>query len=334
MNVKFKSLIRRIISFVRRLKWKEIFIFLFFLFLSFGFWFLQTLQEDYERRIELPLRIKNIPVNSVVSDETPKILNIVVKDKGSNIIYYTWRKNFFPVDVYLPENFTSPSYPNNIKISRTTLEAALSKQLLSSTSIISIEPYELSIKIENLVDKDVSIIPDLYIQTKQGFQVSDTIRLSNGKVKLYGNMKHLDTIDYIKTKQIKLKNVDKSKDLTVDLVIPEGLKADRESVKVSIPVEEFTEKRIQLPVQAYDIPSNFILRIFPSDVEVICNIPISKYKELTSGELSVEIPFDDFRQKQQTGKLTLNLSHKPSWVVDPVIVPDEVEFIIEQIKND
>ena len=44
---------------------KESLIFLFFFIISFGFWLLQTLKNDYEADFHIPVRLKNVPDNVV-----------------------------------------------------------------------------------------------------------------------------------------------------------------------------------------------------------------------------------------------------------------------------
>jgi hypothetical protein len=319
-------------DFFRNQQWKEILIFLFFLLLSAGFWFLQSLQQDYERNIELPVRYKNVPSKWILSEDNPKKINILVKDKGTTLIYYSWNAHFLPVDISV-SNF-SQSSDHALHVTTRTLETMLSKQLISSTSILSIEPSEIHIKYDSLSNRMATVVADVIVQTKPGFQVCDRIKISHPEVCLYGSSKALDTLGYIKTKRTTIENVSETKELTVALDLPAGVKSDHETVNLTIPVEEYTEKRLRLPILCFDLPSGYALRLFPSVVEVICNIPLSLFKELTENDLEIQIPFYDFQKYQSTGKVPVKLTKKPSWVVNTVIVPDEVEFIIEQLRHD
>ena len=48
INQSFKSARIKINAFLRRQRWKEALIFFSFVLLSFGFWLLQSLQQEYE----------------------------------------------------------------------------------------------------------------------------------------------------------------------------------------------------------------------------------------------------------------------------------------------
>jgi hypothetical protein len=315
-------------TFPNNKKWKEIVIFLVFLLLSFGFWFLQTLQQDYEKKIELPLKMRNVPKNWIISDESAQEVRFVLKDKGTTLMYYVWKSSFSPIDVSL-ENISASS-DSTVEITNRMIRSAMDRQLASSTVIVSIDPSDITVKYNKLSSKTVPVIPDLKVVTKQGFQVSDSIIIENQFVTLYAGRKVLDKVDVIKTKPVVLNNISKTKEVTAELNLPEGVKVDNETVKVTVPVEEYTEKTFRLPVLCMDLPEGFKLRIFPSSVEVICNIPVSHFKELTEDLLEIHVPFQIFKDSQQTGKLPLKLTGKPDWLKYARVAPESVEFIIEQ----
>ena len=311
----------------RRQQWKEIFIFLFFLLLSFIFWFIQTIQLDYEQRIELPLRYKNVPAEWVLSEHNPDKISVLLKEKGTTLLYYYWKHRFHSIDISVS------SLPNvsdsTLQISNRMIEAELSKQLIASASILSFEPREIDLLYETLCNRSKPVTPQVSVSMRQGFQLSDNITVSPSTVLLYGSSRVLDALIEVKTKLVTLEDVSKTRELTVQLDLPAGIKADTETVMLTIPVEEFTEKKLQLPVQCPDIPAKYVLRMFPSSVDIICNVPLSQFRELTEEKLEIVIPFARFEENQVTGKIPVTISRKPGWLSNPVIVPNELEFIIE-----
>lgn len=328
----WESMLLKTGAFFRRQQWKEFLIFLFFLLLSFSFWFLLSLQQDYERQIEVPLRYKNVPSEWVLSENNPKTINILLRDKGTTLMYYSWNAHFNPVDISvagLPQ-----LSEHTLHITNRMLETAMAKQLISSTTILAIEPRDIEVRYDSLGSRVVPLVADVQILTMPGFQVSDSIRLSQTEVRLYGSSSMLDTLFEVRTKHLTLENVSKTSEVSVGLQLPAGVKADYETVKLTVPVEEYTEKKIQLPVLCLDIPEAFVLRMFPSNVEVICYIPVAKFRDLTTNDLEIVIPFEEFEDNQATGKIPIRLTRKPAWVIKTAVVPNELEFIIEQAKHD
>ena len=322
-----ESILRNVGVFFRRQQWKEIFIFLFFLLLAFVFWFMEVLQQDYEQRIVFPVRYKNMPVEWVLSEQAPKTVSVLIKEKGANLLYFFWSPRFRSVDISvsdLPRNSDS-----TLQISNQMLESELAKQLMASASIISFQPREIELLYDTLSNRLVPVSPQVSVTMRQGFQQSDSITVSPSGTLLYGSSRVLETLKEVRTKPITLDDVSATREMTVQLILPPGVKAEIETVKVTIPVEEFTEKKILLPVQCLDIPANYILRIFPSSVEVTCNVPLSQFRELTDDKIEIVIPFAGFTENQATGKIPVRLTRQPTYVTNPVVVPNELEFIIE-----
>ena len=69
-------------------KSREFLIFLFFFLIAGGFWLLQTLNNDYEAEFSIPVRMKDLPNNVVLTSEPPSELRVRVKDKGTVLLNY------------------------------------------------------------------------------------------------------------------------------------------------------------------------------------------------------------------------------------------------------
>ena len=111
-----------------------------------------------------------------------------------------------------------------------------------------------------------------------------------------------------------------------------GVTTHTESVSVIIPVEEYTEKTLEIPVHITDVPDIYTIRTFPQSVKVSCNIPISKFKELTEERLSVDLSFK-MLEENVSGTLNVDLSAKPEWVKSYNITPGKIEFLLEVKGN-
>jgi hypothetical protein len=327
-----KLMFRNANVFFRNQQWKEILIFLFFLLLAFIFWLLENLQQDYEQRVELPLHYKNVPPEWILSEDNPAKISVLLKDKGTTLMYFLWGSYFSPINISVSNLSHAPG--QTLHMTAQELETIISKQLISSPSIVSIEPHEITIKYDSLSSRSVPVIANVIVNAKPGFQVSGDIKISHPEIRLYGSRKVLDPLNGIRTKLYTIENASATRELIAELDLPVGVKTNRRTVQLTVPVEEFTEKKIHLPVLCYNIPSGYALRIFPSTVEVACNIPLSLFKELDEEDIKIRLSFDEFEENRLTGKLPVRLTEKPSWVANAVIVPGEVEFIIEQLHHD
>ena len=64
---------------------KQALIFLFFLCLSTVFWFFQALNESYEREFAIPVELRGVPKDVVVTKDLPEAVHVKL-DERDNVI--------------------------------------------------------------------------------------------------------------------------------------------------------------------------------------------------------------------------------------------------------
>lgn len=87
--------LRKIRTFLLSDKFKECLIFLFFVLISFCFWMLQTLDESYQTEFKVPVRLKNVPKEVVLTSDFPDDVRIRVEDRGTVLLNYMLGRTFF-----------------------------------------------------------------------------------------------------------------------------------------------------------------------------------------------------------------------------------------------
>ena len=65
---------------------KEFLVFLFFLFAAFIFWYLTTMNHEYEMTYNVRLELKNIPDNVLVTEPLPKEMKVKLLGE---MVYHT-----------------------------------------------------------------------------------------------------------------------------------------------------------------------------------------------------------------------------------------------------
>jgi hypothetical protein len=324
----FKSVVHPVKAFFQGQQWKETVIFLLFLLLSTGFWYLQSLQEDMELEISLPVKYRNVPSHITLTEDNPQAIVFRVKDKGLAMLGYVWLYKFAPLEVNLKS--LQEGTKGALTVSKKTIESCISRQLTSSTSLLGFEPQTIELHYVELGSKKLPVIADVSVSPEPGFQQAGDITVTPDKVLVYANKTVLDTLHELRTVPAELKNVNRTRELTLRLQNIAGVQMDEREVRVKIPVEEFTEKRLMIPLQCEDLPEHYTLHLFPSEIEVICNVPVSSFGKLTEKDFEIRIPFREFEAGRTTGQLTVRLSKQPSLLIPPALHPETVEFIMEQ----
>ncbi|WP_251968662.1 CdaR family protein [Parabacteroides sp. AD58] len=329
----FKNIVRTchtvlidIKAFLHRQRWKEALIFFCFVLLSFGFWLLQSLQQEYETDMSIPIRYTNVPDDIIFTNKIPQAINIRIKDKGSALLNYTIGQKFRSITI----DMTGLSKESGkFTVDKRYIEAEVQKQVLATTTLYSIEPQAITLRFGMRKSKEFPIVFQGNIQTEKGFLVSSDIQISPSRVTVYASDSILDTIQEIKTVYTEIKNGKKSITRVVALEPIEGTNFETNNVSVTIPIEEYTEKMLSIPVTVTGVPVNYKIRTFPQAVEVACNIPISRFKELTEDMFTVEVPYAQL-EENVSGSIDVQVTKKPDWVRYCHVSPAKIEFLLEQ----
>lgn len=129
-----------------------------------------------------------------------------------------------------------------------------------------------------------------------GFQLSGDIQINPQKINAYATAAILDTLTSVKTAFTEVKKANKNITRTVQLIKVDGVNFDPENVSITIPIEEYTEKTLEIPVSCSHIPPHYTVRMFPAVVKVTCSVPLSRFKGLSEDMFSIHIPFEDLEQ--------------------------------------
>ena len=139
----------------------------------------------------------------------------------------------------------------------------------------------------------------------------------------------LDTLRNVQTVFTEIKKSNKTIQRTLQLQPIPGTTFEPTSVSVTIPIEAYTDKTVEVPVVCTDVPPHYTIRMFPSVVKVSCSVPLSRFKQISANDFEIRIHFSDLEQNV-TGTIPLHLNRKPEGVDVAHITPDKIEFILEQ----
>jgi hypothetical protein len=325
----FKSGKRRIKDVLSRQKWKETLIFLFFVLLASGFWILQSLQEEYEIQVTIPVRYKNIPPDISFNQTPPKEIMARIRDKGSVLLNYTVGRNFSGIDI----NMKDMSEKNGVILfTGHEIESGIMKQLIATTNLLHFEPRQIEVHYGIQKNKTLPVVFDGAIHTDPGFSVFGEMVIDPPVVEVYAADAVLDTLKSVKTVYTEITKGNSIITRSIQLQKINGVSTEPNAVTITIPIEEFTEKTLEIAVVCTETPSHYTLRTFPSVVKVTGSVPLSRFKELTEADFSIQVSFDDMKQNV-SGVLPVRLTKKPDWVRHIAVSPDSVEFLLEQSRS-
>ena len=234
-NIKYTylKLSKKIKDFLLSDKSREFLIFLFFFLIAGGFWLLQTLNNDYEAEFSIPVRMKDLPNNVVLTSEPPSELRVRVKDKGTVLLNYMLGKSFFPVNLGFLDY---KGKDNHVKIYASDFEKKILSQLNVSSKILSIKPDTLEYIYSEGKSKLVPVRFQGKVTAGLQYYVSDTI-CKPDSVLVYAPEGILDTITTAYTQNITLENISDTTRRRIPLTSERGVKFVPASVEMTFPVD-------------------------------------------------------------------------------------------------
>lgn len=317
---------RKVKNFLSRVKSKELLTFLFFLCLSFLFWILQSMNEESEATYRIPIRYYNVPEDIVFTTPPPNQVTLRLRDKGIILLNYSLGKEFKPVDIDL-----SPYLSNGkgvIRIKEEQLEGLLKRQLNVSSTLLALAPDTLLISYSKQGDKLVPVRLDASFMAGTQFQVGNDIRITPDSVRVFAARTILDTLEYVDTRYLSLTELSDTVEQKLDLKPIAGAKLVPSDVTIFVPVEEYTEKTMSLPLEVLGVPDTLHLRTFPSTVQLSCFVALRDFKDVVPESFRVSVDYE--KLNKDASRLPVEVLEMPLNVKNVRCKPDSVEFIIEE----
>ena len=321
--------IQKIRKFLLSNKCKECLVFLFFVLVSFAFWMLQTLDDVYQTEFKVPLRLKNVPKEAVLTSELPNEVRVRVEDRGTVLLNYMLGRTFFPV------SFDFNDYRDkgtHVHISSAELLKKVAAQLNVSTHLISVRPDTLDFIYTMGKAKKVPVRLNGEVRAGLQYYVSH-IGFVPDSVIAYAPQEVLDTLTAAYTERVDLENVADTLHKRVSLQKLKGVKFIPAYNDLSVYVDMYSEKTVEVPIVGINFPANKVLRTFPSKVQVTFQVGLMHFKEISSEDFFIGVTYEDIL-KTNGDKLLLTLKSVPDYVSHARIIPASVDYLIEQTEGE
>lgn len=329
-NIKYLYLksSKKIKDFLLSEKSREFLIFLFFFVIASGFWLIQTLNNDYEAEFSIPVRLRDVPNNVVLTSEPPSELRIKVKDKGTVLLNYLLGKSFFPVNL----NFDDyDGQGNHVRIYASEFEKKIQSQLNVSTRLLSMQPDTLEYIYATGKSKLIPVRLSGKVSAARQYYLSDTI-YSPDSVLVYAPANILDTISGAYTQSLNLTDIADTLKQRVSLARIQGAKFVPNAIDIAFPVDIYTEKTVEVPLKGVNFPADKVLRAFPSKVQVTFQVGLSRFSKIQADDFVMNVSYEELL-KSGSDKYTVKLKTIPPGVSHVHIVPAQVDFLIEQTST-
>lgn len=199
-----------------------------------------------------------------------------------------------------------------------------------SGQIIAINPDTLYFDFTNRIIKKVPVKLLLAINYQQQFAQSDHIDIKPEYVTLSGPASKINNISAWPTDSLKLNDIDERVSTRIKLrqVNDGSMVIYPKSVQVDIPVDEFTEKTLEIPVKLLNHNYDNV-KIFPQKVKVTFMVSLGSYAETDEDFFEASADMDLWR-KQGDSRLPVKLTRTPAFCKIVSVEPRNIDFIVKE----
>lgn len=300
--------------------------FIVFLVLSLLFWVLIKLSKTYSDEVTFKLNYINLPTNKVMQVEPLKKVHAIIQSTGFNLLSYNFKPKTLLVDLSAIKQYKNRYYylPNNHLTS-------FKSQLETETQINSVKTDTIFFILGQNISKKIPVILDANLQFKLGYDYDEAIQLIPDSIVVSGPKLQIDTLKFLKTHFLELKNISSKIDKKVKLNTSKysDLKFSLDETRILLNVDKYTEGSIKIPFKVINVPKNYTITTLPKEVQVIYKVGLKNFSKITAESFKIECDY----QLTDNNNLTYL---KPVVVQKPILIrsiklkPDKIDFLIEE----
>ena len=298
------------------------------------FWFLNALNKEYSVELTFPVKYTNLPENKILSNTPPDHFTLKVNSFGFTILRHKFSMAFSPL-VFNVNSFTNKRMETSDNdsfsfISRQFI-TRLSEQVSNELEITEILPDTLFFQFDRIVSRKIKVQPNVSYELKKQHYLNNDITTKPDSVLVSGPESILDTLAYINTKSQHYTELDQNTMRNVSLEEYENLNYTPKRVVLNIPVEEFTQKQLFIPIAITDLPDTVNVTLFPNKAKINFMTALSQFSEILPEDFSLNVSYEEIQNKEEL--LELKLYAQPAHILSVSVTPEKVEYLIEK-KDD
>lgn len=303
--------------------------FLFFVLISTVFWFVRSLGEEYETSVTYPVRYTDFPENKVLIGDIPQKLELRVRASGFSILKSRLNLNIMPLRFNVNSYAKNSSGKDSYIVITGNIRDMLSEEL-DQVRILDISPDTLYFRLTDIVTKKVPVMPALKMHDQfyqEQFTQNGEISIKPDSISISGPDNVVDSINFILTEPISFTRLTDTVTAECRLKPVKSLTYSLQKVKITIPVDRFTEVEGNLPVQSINVPDSVSMIAIPGQVKITYHICLSNYPEMLHTPLLARINYKDIN-RTHSGRLTVFLADTPSVISNVRFSPHDIEYLI------
>jgi YbbR domain-containing protein len=295
------------------------------LLLALCAWIVTVLSSPYSYTVKEILTFKNAPQRRAFHSLQSDTVMVTVKGSGWQMLLSKINEQNRKIKVDLSK-LDSEAY-----VVVSTQLPALNAEKAVDNEITAITPDTLYFDFTNRSVRRVPVQLVKSVKYQQQYIQSGDVVIKPAYVTISGPSNRIDKIKYWRTDSLSLKNIGENVNTQVNLeASAEGnISIYPKTVQVDIPVEEFTEKTLELPVKLIGNVDFFNVKVFPQKVKVTFTTSLNRYTDIDEEFFEAQADLNLWRDFGYS-TLPVKITRLPAFCKIVSIEPRNVDFIVKK----
>jgi len=295
------------------------------LLLAIGGWLFLALNNKYVYTAKTVLIYKNFPQKKAFHPLQSDTVDLQVEGTGWQLLFARLRVSPPSINISL-EKLNNRNY---ILFSEQLYN--VNAQLETSQKIISIKPDTLYFDFSKRTVKRVPVKLVSNLTFARQYGISDAVEFTPDYVTVSGPQEEIGKIEEWKTDTLKVENIQGAivSRIAMQHNLQKNVNIFPASIEVKLPVDEFTEKTLEVPLKVLNNTDYYAVKLFPKKVKITFMVALSSYQQVNEDFIEASVDLNEWKV-QHHEQLTVKLTRFPDYCRKVSIVPEKVDFIIEK----
>ena len=302
-------------------------VFLLFLAITFFFWWSQTMNQNYETVMKVPVQLSAVPDDVRVINPPVKQITVSLSGKGSALRKSGRRGGRHVLSIGSDAFRMSQgraSFPTVRLMDSITalLPASVSVKSISPDSLVYLYALQRSVMLP-VEFEGTTESQDQFFLERIEFN-PDSIR---AQILLSDSAEH-HAMAVAGTLVLSSDTI--VQDVAIKPAAGVILSSDR--VRMTVISQQYTEKSIEVPIVGVNFPENLMLKSFPSKAVVTVWVKMSEYDKVTASDFHIVVDYNDIAGSDAS-KARLRIFSQPANVRNVRLQTRTVDYLMESTAH-
>lgn len=299
----------------------------FFMCLAFalGAWLFFALSNSYVYQASTVVRFVNFPQNKAFHSLQSDTVKLQIEGTGWQLLFSKLRISPQSINIDLKD------LKKQTFVNLSDQLGYINQQFSSTQKIVYVQPDTLYFDFSSRAIKKVPVELVSNLQFEKQYGISDSVILNPAYVTITGPKADLAKIQSWKTDTLSAKNVSGIINTRIPFKRPSlaNINIYPSYTEVKVPVEEFTEKTIEIPITVLNNKNYRDINFLPEKVKITFMTAIGNYSRIDRDYFEASVDLDNWTFKSYK-QLPVMLTRFPDFCKLVRVEPQVVDFIIQK----